>query len=209
MQNLFLVRHGQSVGNIDKSKYFTTLDCDIELTKVGEEQCVEAGSKILSLFDFKNVNDIHVYHSPYLRAIQTKNIIVDVVSSKIDSKIHQICSPILRERHWGGLRDIVQMGQKTESHFNFFYKPPADGESFADCYQRCVLFDMMLKSSDVENAIVVSHGEWIRLYMMYFLNWSPEQFNLYKNPKNCDVYHIKNGKLSEETKLRMKPQIND
>jgi broad specificity phosphatase PhoE len=209
MKNLFLVRHGQSVGNIDKSKYFTTLDCDIELTETGKEQCVNAGLRIIDLIGgFKDSDKLHVHHSPYKRAIETKEGILGVIKDKHASlETFETCNPLLRERHWGGLRDIVQMGQKTESHFNFFYRPPSDGESFADCYQRCVLFDMVLKSKDEDNVVIVSHGEWIKLYLMHLLSWTPQQFNTYKNPKNCEVYHFVNGDLSSNTPLTMKPNL--
>lgn len=212
--NLFLVRHGQSEGNINKAKYFEKLDCDIELTFKGQEDALCASNKIFELSDKLATNKeiygisssdpirYNMYYSPYKRAIQTASIIQtrmkDFNSVQLNTSIE---TPLCREREWGGLRDIVELGKKTEDHFNFFYKPNG-GESFADCFQRVAIFHQwLMQTSKYENNIVVAHGEFNKLYLMYLLNWSVEEFNKWKTPRNGEVYLIRNGELSSLTPL--------
>jgi len=202
---LYLVRHAESEGNINKAKYFEKLDCDIEITEKGKGQAIQAGERIMDLNDHlvsKNDPDymyptknppyrFNMVYSPYTRAKQTANIIHGRITSFEGYHIENFIEmPLLVERHWGSLRDIVESGKKTEDHFNFFYRPTG-GESFMDTYQRVVLFDMWLKANTkYENNIVVAHGEFNKLYLMYLLGWSVEEFNKWKSPKNCEVFVI-------------------
>ena len=43
---IYLIRHGESEGNVDNSVYTHTPDWKINLTKKGEEQATEAGIKL-------------------------------------------------------------------------------------------------------------------------------------------------------------------
>lgn len=211
---LFLVRHGLSEGNLNKAKYFEKLDCDIELAERGKEDAKNAADNIFDI-SFKLLTQKLIYagnvldpirynmiHSPYLRAKQTADILYDRSDAwdGIDI-VNCIETPLCREREWGGLRDIVELGKKTEEHFNFFYRP-VNGESFADCFQRVAVFHQwLLQTSKYENTIVVAHGEFNKLYLMYLLNWSVEEFNKWRTPRNGEVYLINNGELSSLTPL--------
>ena len=194
---LFLARHGVSLGNIDKSEYFRTLDCDIELAPDGVSQALEAGHNINSLCN--NATFIgNLFCSPYTRATQTANEIRKVTN--INNYVENV---LLHEREWGGLRDIVNSGQKNDGHFNFFYRP-FNGESFSDCYQRVVLFDNWLKLNNTEDAIVVAHGEFNKLYCMHLLGWPIKEFERWKTPRNGQVLLFENGILSPKTPLLLK-----
>lgn len=212
MTNLFLVRHGESEGNINPKKYYEKLDCDISLTDKGLAQSRKAGNQIIDLqkkYGHYINHSYEVYYSPYLRAKQTKNVLIEGLNEDkyYDCVARQYCSPLLREREWGNLRDIVDAGAKNEDHFNFFYRA-SNGESFSDCYNRVVLFDQFLKNHHAcTNVIVVSHGEWIKLYLMYKFGWDLDDFARYKNPKNCEVLWLKDNKLSIETPLTTRHKV--
>lgn len=198
---IFLVRHGQSEGNINKAKYFEKLDCDIELTDKGWEQIVSAGDEILKIVDHQNsIRDypdlypryhFNLYHSPYKRAKQSALSLQKRLIFFENNHINVYEeSPLIREREWGGLRDIIEMGNKTDDHFNFYYRP-VGGESFADCYLRAVVFHQhLVATSKYENNIIVAHGEFNKLYMMYLLGWTVAEFEKYKGPKNGEVFLI-------------------
>jgi broad specificity phosphatase PhoE len=102
-------------------------------------------------------------------------------------------SPLLIERQWGGLREIVDNRElDRDEHFQFYYRPPNDGESFFDCYQRVVMFFQELRTNPKyqgwDNIFIFTHGEWIRLALMYLDGKSVEEFTEHqKNPKNCEV----------------------
>ena len=200
MSKLFLVRHGESWGNVDKSEYFRTLDCDIELTDKGAEQAIEAGHTIWDLNGGRTYVG-NIFYSPYVRAQQTAKEIYEVLSeSGVTNYVENV---LLHEREWGGLRDIVNSGQKNEGHFNFFYRP-LNGESFSDCYQRVVLFDNWMKQSYNSDAIVVAHGEFIKLYCMHLMRWTVGEFEQWKTPRNGEVLMFDNGVLSSSTPLTPK-----
>ena len=195
-KNIFLVRHGQSLGNVNKSVYYTTPDSKITLTEKGKEQALDAGARICSLSKLLDGQNtwFHVCYSPYERAKETKDILVDFMLSDRKLITFQREDPRLREREWGKLRDLNDTHKGNKDHFfDFFYKPDG-GESFADCYDRVSNFHQWLEfNSKEENVIIVAHGESIKCYMAYLLGWTEQEFSRYKNPKNCEVFLIEKG----------------
>jgi broad specificity phosphatase PhoE len=185
MSKLFLIRHAESEGNVNKSVYYEKHDSEICITENGHAQAQECAATLLSLTN-ENTIDLHV--SSYVRAIQTANYIGEkfIVAGKT-VKFHE--NPLLRERDWGSLRDIVDNRHlKKEAHFNFYYRPD-HGESYADAYHRVVTFFTHLRQSRCEGDIViVSHGEWIRLALMYLDGFGVQHFAEHrKNPKNASI----------------------
>lgn len=78
MKRIVLVRHGESLGNIDERAYVTTADWRIPLTNKGREQGRLAGQKIESLLhvdasgqQLAKKGKVYFYVSPYLRTRQT------------------------------------------------------------------------------------------------------------------------------------------
>jgi broad specificity phosphatase PhoE len=207
---IFLVRHGLSKGNVDKSEYFKNPDHVIELAEHGKTDAREAAEKIHSLIeDYKdseypqsNVEYFNIIHSTYMRATQTANIIQDRLNEYDNYSVQtMIPSPLCIEREWGSLRDIVESEMKTNEHFNFYYRP-LNGESFCDVYKRAAIFHQwLLNTSKYENNIVVAHGEFNKVYLMHLLNWDVSEFDKWRNARNGEVFLIKAGKLSNLTPL--------
>ena len=96
MNNLILVRHGQSLWN--KERKFTGF-MDIELTKNGESEAEYAGNLIKDL----NIELDAFFTSQLKRAINTLEIILKVLNKKnvIINKAWE-----LNERHYGGLTGL-------------------------------------------------------------------------------------------------------
>ena len=69
-KRILLIRHGQSLGNVDETAYCTIPDWKIPLTADGHQTSVEVGKSILSIIGSKDV-PIFFYCSPYLRTKQT------------------------------------------------------------------------------------------------------------------------------------------
>lgn len=202
--NIFLVRHGQSLGNVNKSVYYTTPDSKITLTEKGKEQAYEAGARVCSLSNCIDGQNIwfHVCYSPYERAKETKDIVVDFMLSCNKKIFHHREDPRLREREWGMLRDLNDNHKGNKDHFfDFFYRPEG-GESFANCYDRVGSFHQWLElNTKEENVIIVAHGESIKCYMAYLLGWTELQFAQVKNPKNCEVFLVKRHEQGDDWKL--------
>jgi broad specificity phosphatase PhoE len=79
----------------------------------------------------------------------------------------------------------------AEKHFHFFFRPPG-GESFFDVYQRVVMFFQEMKkylTGDEKEICIVSHGEWIRVALMYLRETTVEDFQTNRiKVKNCEIF---------------------
>ena len=97
MNNLVLVRHGQSLWN--KERRFTGW-ADIDLTeKIGKSEAKRAGELIKDL----NIEFDEYFTSQLKRAINSLNIILEVLKKK-DVKINKAWQ--LNEIHYGGLTGL-------------------------------------------------------------------------------------------------------
>lgn len=200
--NYFFVRHIRSLANISPSLYFTHNDHEIDICEKHTHQAEHAVEKIVDLYESiprRTLGNWYLYHSPFLRTRRTKDFILKELGYHgIFPTVRE--NPLLCERSWGNLRDIVNTGGNVDDCFHFFYQPLNGGESFAQCYQRCVTFDNMLinQVDENDNVIIVGHGEQIKCYLMHLLGWTLEEFDGYKNPDNCEVILVKDGKLSSQ-----------
>ena len=96
MNNLILVRHGQSLWN--KERRFTGF-VDIELTEEGKSEAKRAGQLIKGL----NIKFDAYFTSQLKRAINTLNIILEVLDK---TNVEIIKAWELNERHYGGLTGL-------------------------------------------------------------------------------------------------------
>lgn len=179
---IYLVRHGQSLGNVDPRAYYNFHDYEIPLTQTGECQAVSVGDKIASLVENR---PFRIIRSPFRRATNTASIIDSrcILQGKWGTVYED---PLIYERSWGNLREIVESPDlDRQMHFNFFYRP-VGGESFADTYVRVALFFSQLKQDPCQDeTVIVTHGEWIRLALMYLRGYSVKYFTENrKNPEN-------------------------
>ena len=96
MNNLILVRHGQSQWN--KEKRFTGW-MDIDLTDKGKSEAKQAGELIKEL----NINFDFCFTSNLKRSINTAEIILKNLNNK---NIEVVKTDLLNERHYGGLTGL-------------------------------------------------------------------------------------------------------
>ena len=96
MNNLLLLRHGQSQWN--KERRFTGW-VDIDLTEQGKYEAEQAGRLIKNL----NIEFDAFFTSQLKRAINTLKIVLKVLN-KTDAKISK--TQMLNERHYGGLTSL-------------------------------------------------------------------------------------------------------
>ena len=112
MSFLILVRHGQSIWNLEKK--FTGW-VDVDLTEQGKLEAKKAGSLIKN----KNIKIDAYYSSIQLRANHTMEIIKKILNNnETFSKAWQ-----LNERHYGALTGLnkIEMAKKlvTTKYMNF------------------------------------------------------------------------------------------
>ncbi len=185
---IILIRHGESEGNIDKDKYRTIPDYALNLTPKGIEQAKRAGFEIKEIIDTESV---YVYLSPYFRTRQTFQHIKPGIETNI-KKISE--EPRIRELDWGHLRhpnENEEIMKQRDDFSTFYYRIP-DGESGADVYDRVSTFLETLhrdfnKPDYPQNTLIITHGLTLRLFLMRWFHWTVEEFEILRNPYNCQV----------------------
>jgi broad specificity phosphatase PhoE len=132
-----LIRHGESLGNVDDKAYVTTPDWKVPITLKGRKQSSEAGANLRALIKDEFV---FLYYSPYLRTRQTVNEIVQYLNPK------QIISsreePRISEQQFGNFQNVKEvLHAKQERHeFGRFYYRFKSGEAGLDVYSRVSSF---------------------------------------------------------------------
>ena len=170
--NLFLIRHGQSIYNLENR--FTGWK-DVELTDLGIAQATEAG-KILSKIKF----DL-CYTSNLKRAQNTLSLILE----KMNQKPKIIKNEALNERDYGDL--IGQNKLEAANKFGSkqvqiwrrsFDVPPPGGESLKMTAERTLPYynDVIKPQVNTgKNIIISAHGNSIRAIVMEIFNLTSEQ----------------------------------
>jgi broad specificity phosphatase PhoE len=209
-QLIYLIRHGESEGNIDDSIYKHIPDWKVNLTKTGKEQAVEAGKKLIKDFWVEMENppfngylnpDIRrmiFYTSPYYRTRQTTAQINGFFAETVKE------DPRLREQEWSMFADDLSKEKIERERVNFgkfFYRMP-HGESGADVYDRITTFiDTLYRDFEKEDypiaSCLVSHGLAIKAFIMRFFHLSVEEFDSTETPENCEIFKMR---LDEDKK---------
>jgi broad specificity phosphatase PhoE len=170
----------------------TIPDYRIELTPKGHDQAKEAGKVFAASLGGAKVA---VYRSPFIRTRQT---CLGVVSAVPPDQIFSIREDLrLREQEYGHLRgeeEQAKIEREREAYGSLYYRIP-DGESGADVLDRCTTFletlhRDFLKEDFPQRALVVTHGFTLRILIMRWLHLSPEEFDLMRNPRNCEMFDL-------------------
>lgn len=184
-KSLWLIRHGESIGNIarhkaekNRSKIIETpcREPDVELSENGVAQCERLGKWFADQVDKPTV----VYSSPYLRAQISVQILLN--HSKFDLEIRT--DERLREREFGVFDSLTKDGaiekfpelcELRERWGKFYFRPPA-GESWADVILRLRSFiETDLSKLNDENILIVTHEVVIRCFRYIFENMTEHQ----------------------------------
>eukprot|EP00299_Pterocystis_sp_00344_P012286 c5874_g1_i1.p1 GENE.c5874_g1_i1~~c5874_g1_i1.p1 ORF type:complete len:437 (+),score=89.27 c5874_g1_i1:130-1311(+) len=213
---IFLVRHGESEGNVNPDIYKTTPDAKLKLTKRGLKMGERAGEEIqkalLKLYpDTSHPPRIVVYVSSFHRTIQTARAIMKGMGDTSDWIKSVRESPLLVEQDWGLFEGSGMDGaekkypdewircQIMKQHQGRFWARFPLGESCFDVCQRMqILFGSIVRdriggrghrkgSKPTDVAIVVSHGITIRAFVMMWCHRTPEWFETSRNPPNASV----------------------
>ena len=170
MSILIIVRHGQSVYNLE-NRFTGTID--IDLTPLGEEEARRAGEKL------KDYKFEMAYTSMLIRAQKSLRIILEVLGQ---TEIPVVKNSALNERMYGSLQGLnkaeiaKKYGTKQVEIWRRSYAicPPA-GESLASTFDRTISYyktEIEPKLRAHKNVLLVTHGNSLRAVMMYLENIS-------------------------------------
>lgn len=163
MPKLVLIRHGQSLWNLENR--FTGW-VDVPLTPLGEEEAVKAGQKLRGM-EFQVA-----YTSVLTRAEKSLELVMQAMGVTLPI----IRDQALNERHYGDLQGLnkaetaKQYGDAQVKLWRRSYDvPPPNGEALKNTaertlpfFERCILGDIR----QGKNVLVVAHGNSNRSIVM-------------------------------------------
>ena len=170
-QELWLIRHGQSAGNVARDVAeaaagheidIAERDVDVPLSELGIRQSEALASWFASLPQHERPNV--VLHSPYVRAAQTAEILMSRMDREEFIAVH--ADERLREKEFGILDRLTVRGiaeqypelHEQRHHVGKFYFRPPGGESWCDVILRLrSVLDMLTREYARERVLIVAH----------------------------------------------------
>ena len=171
-QTLWVVRHGQSAGNVARDQAhaaglplidIATRDMDTPLSDLGQRQAQALGRWFAHMPPPQR--PAHVLCSPYVRAHDTARLVVASAGWPPDA-VRVVCDERLREKEFGILDRLTSHGiarqhpdlAEQRRHVGKFYFRPPGGESWCDVILRLrSLLDTVTRDYRGERVLVVAH----------------------------------------------------
>lgn len=181
-QDIWLVRHGQSSGNVARDAAeaaaghrieIAERDIDVPLSELGERQAHALAGWFASLPEGRRPNVI--LHSPYVRAVETARFIIDalgpsrLLAVQVDER--------LREKEFGILDRLTTHGiwhkypelHEQRQHVGKFYFRPPGGESWCDVILRLrSVVDTITREYCKERLLIVGHQVTVNCFRYLF-----------------------------------------
>jgi broad specificity phosphatase PhoE len=203
---LWIVRHGESAGNVAreaanrarKAKIDLNLrDIDVPLSPRGEQQAHALGRWFAGLPEQSQPTAILT--SPYIRALRTAELIR--ASAGWDDRIITTCDERLREKEFGildrftrdGIAEVHPEQAELRLILGKFYHRPPGGESWCDVILRLrSVLDTLTREYPGERVLIVCHSVVVMCFR-YLLERKSEQQILDEDRDNevanCSVTH--------------------
>ena len=218
MSHLILIRHGQSIWNLENR--FTGW-VDVELSKKGREEAIKAGELIRDL----NLSFGGIYTSYLKRARETLEIILNVNNL---NNVKIIKAWELNERHYGNLTGLNKDEMKKQLSEEKVHElrrswdvPPEkldrkspyhpinnkiyndipkncipDTESLKDTYDRVIPYYKKNIMNRLDNTLVSAHGNSIRALCKYLFKLDNKTISKLEIPTgNPLVLNFENGNV--------------
>ena len=210
--NIYLVRHGESQGNVNRDLYKEVADHAIVLTDKGIKQARDTGAFLAETIksDMVDAADrVRVWHSSYYRGRQTAFEVVREMGKVLGTNSQLLSyreEPFIIEQKAGlfdGAKgaDFARISPDAaadyEKHRKFngtFYAGVPLGESKLETVLRAKHFLGTVHRDyikhNIRHVVVVAHGRTIPAYLMALKRYPPEWFDAEKNPGNGWVRHV-------------------
>lgn len=172
MRPVYFVRHGQTIWNVENKICGAT---DIALTKLGHQQAIDTGKKILE----EGIKADEILYSPLVRAADTARHISEITG------IPARMEPRLIEQNFGKWESTARDGLEFKKAKEDFCCRYDGGESMLQLAQRIYnLLDELKKEEKIY--ILVAHNGISRVVQSYFYEMSNAEYAAF-GVKNCAV----------------------
>jgi broad specificity phosphatase PhoE len=204
-QTLWVVRHGQSAGNVARDAAeaashewidVATRDVDTPLSPLGEEQSLALGEWFGKMPEPQRPTALMT--SPYIRARQTSALILEAAGMS-KSDLAYRADERLREKEFGILDRLTKFGisQKYPElgeqrlHVGKFYFRPPGGESWCDVILRLrSVIDTLTRDYCRERVLIVAHQVIVNCFRYLLERLDEEQIleiDRQADVPNCSV----------------------
>ena len=208
---IFLVRHGESISNVDARIYAEMSDHVIPLSDRGQQQALRAGEFLRDHFKTLPRDDdfsaVRLWTSPYTRNPETADGVEAGIGAAIDLDRREHIN--LCEQQFGLFDGVPDEElpvrfpneyahyKKCVDHEGKFWARVPLGESRFDVAVRVrETFGTFLRDAEryqYKNIIVICHGVTLRAFVMQWLHLTPEWFEEEPTPRNCSIRLIDDG----------------
>jgi 2,3-bisphosphoglycerate-dependent phosphoglycerate mutase len=206
---ILLVRHGESLGNVDPTVHATTPDHAVPLSDRGHQQAREAGERVAAFFEREVQGErphIRLWVSPYLRTRQTADSLIATSRDWVTDRVEHI---LLCEQQFGLFDGVpeTELPLRFPNEFGYydmqcrfggkFWARMPQGESRFDVakriHQAFGTFHRDALEHGIHDIIVICHGVTLRAFVMMWCHLSPEWFEAERNPSNCAIRLVEAG----------------
>ena len=161
MKKIYLVRHGESLGNVGSFRQGP----EAELTDEGANQAESVAGR------FKDVKIDKIFSSPQLRAKMTADAIAKELNKEIifsDLLIEKkVPSAIIGKQRTDPF--VVDVDKQIRENIHNTGWKHSDEENFLDLKERAKKFFEMIESQEEESILVVTHGIFMRCLAAYVM----------------------------------------
>ena len=206
---ILLVRHGESLGNVDPLVHATTADHAVPLSERGHDQARQAGALIADYLD-REIRGarphVRLWVSPYRRTRQTADAVVETSRGWITDRVEHI---LLCEQQFGLFDGVPEneLAERFPREFAYydtqcrfggkFWARMPQGESRFDVakriHQAFGTFHRDATEHGIHDIVVICHGVTLRAFVMMWCHLAPEWFEVQTNPHNCAIRLIDGG----------------
>ena len=205
--HIFLIRHGESVSNVGENYIKRIPDHLVSLTENGKKQAFQNGEWLAKYCRETNVDlkNARIWRSPFLRTRQTsdefnKSLGITDIREDITLTEQQFgLFDSLPEDEWEKrYPDEFAEYERQRANFGKFYARLPLGESPFDVAIRVHQFMGTIhrdfEKHGVNTLFVFTHGTTLRTFLLRWFHYSPEWYHEERNPKNCWIREIKDGR---------------
>lgn len=189
-KRLFVMRHAESLEDIDNTAYERIADEDMPLSEQGRRLAAEFGSDFVS--NFGTCRQLEIILSPSKRVLETAEILVSKLPSNIEWSL--TTDHLIVKENWGNVTIYNRIEiEKERYRFGVLrYQFPC-GESGAEMLFRFDLFAKKLQAQMTACSgmtLVITHGFEMRVLLKSLLGWTEEYFESLSHPRHCEVKRL-------------------
>jgi len=191
MKNIYVMRHAESLEDIDKTAYERIPDENMPITDFGKRQVTQFCKEFIG--HIAGIKNLCIYISPCLRVLETAQIIVSNLPRHI--RWHLCSDNLIAKQNWGNITlDNRQKIEKERYSAGVLRYKFQGGESGAELLSRFGLFakklEEQLQNSQYEHILVITHGFELRVLLKSLLGWTEDYFETLAHPHHCEMKRI-------------------